>query len=636
MPIASDSAKFEYPPAPHLVNGIFKGGGAKGIVYTGALHEVRARGIWFSSVAGASAGAITAALIAAGYDPTEMMAIAPSALQQVKKNLLTWLGDADRGLFKTADLRSWIEESIRAKYQGPRPDGAITFAELADQPGAIELNVVAMDLARYEPIVFNATLTPDFSVAEAVIASSAIPVAMPSRRVIVRRAGRVDEIHRLIDGGTWANYPAFVYRDASLRSFFRLPALKTDETLGFVIEGKEYGAQSAWAEEGSEFARHLTRNPEGWAWPPGEPPIEAPDATIESVGHRRSRFDGGSARRLGIPGALLTWAALRWVLLAALFVGVTATIYRWASLVGNRPAGSLPNPIDRAATVGAFAGVVIVVALGVLLFVAIVRFGPEAIESGLPSVFAMTSVGTSVARWVGHAADDRVVRLSAPLDISVIGFKPPAERQDLALYVAAEQAGATLNRLYGTRRKRAPIPTIAELLGRTPEELEMSYLAVLGKKHKKSSAGGGGAMLLATVWGAFLLAFVWIVPSWPSVIAAIIIGIPFTVYFLYQLIVGRMRNQSMTSSTPTYGRPWGRFAVGVLLILVGLIPLGHPQSTYDGPIWEAGGHLLGAIYELCFAVALIAGVGSIISGLSRLIANWAGRRYERELAGTKA
>jgi predicted acylesterase/phospholipase RssA len=48
------------------INGIFKGGGAKGLMYAGAVQAVDQRGEWFRAVAGASAGAITATLIAAG------------------------------------------------------------------------------------------------------------------------------------------------------------------------------------------------------------------------------------------------------------------------------------------------------------------------------------------------------------------------------------------------------------------------------------------------------------------------------------------------------------------------------------------------------------------------------------------
>jgi predicted acylesterase/phospholipase RssA len=56
-------------PAPKVyADGIFKGGGTAGIAYVGALQALARNEIWFKRVAGTSAGAITAATIAAGYD----------------------------------------------------------------------------------------------------------------------------------------------------------------------------------------------------------------------------------------------------------------------------------------------------------------------------------------------------------------------------------------------------------------------------------------------------------------------------------------------------------------------------------------------------------------------------------------
>src|SRR5436190_24181634 len=55
-----------------LFEGAFKGGGAKGILYAGALEEFAARGYWFRAVAGSSAGAITAALVASGMTPQQI------------------------------------------------------------------------------------------------------------------------------------------------------------------------------------------------------------------------------------------------------------------------------------------------------------------------------------------------------------------------------------------------------------------------------------------------------------------------------------------------------------------------------------------------------------------------------------
>ncbi len=66
------------PVPPHLqiiqekVDGVFEGGGALGAAYIGALNLLENHHIWFSRVAGTSAGAITAAMIAVGFTASEI------------------------------------------------------------------------------------------------------------------------------------------------------------------------------------------------------------------------------------------------------------------------------------------------------------------------------------------------------------------------------------------------------------------------------------------------------------------------------------------------------------------------------------------------------------------------------------
>lgn len=63
--------------------GVFQGGGVKAIAYAGAFEEAKKAGIGFSHVAGTSAGAIFAALIAAGASPEKILEIARS--EEIKK-----------------------------------------------------------------------------------------------------------------------------------------------------------------------------------------------------------------------------------------------------------------------------------------------------------------------------------------------------------------------------------------------------------------------------------------------------------------------------------------------------------------------------------------------------------------------
>ncbi|MBX9775343.1 MAG: patatin-like phospholipase family protein [Xanthobacteraceae bacterium] len=62
-----------FPPLRHNLFAAFAGGGAKGLVHVGALKALENRGFDFQGVAGTSAGAIVAALKAAGYKADEII-----------------------------------------------------------------------------------------------------------------------------------------------------------------------------------------------------------------------------------------------------------------------------------------------------------------------------------------------------------------------------------------------------------------------------------------------------------------------------------------------------------------------------------------------------------------------------------
>ncbi len=54
------------------VDGVFEGGGVKGIGLVGAVSVIEAAGYEFVNLAGTSAGAIVATLLAAGYSAAEL------------------------------------------------------------------------------------------------------------------------------------------------------------------------------------------------------------------------------------------------------------------------------------------------------------------------------------------------------------------------------------------------------------------------------------------------------------------------------------------------------------------------------------------------------------------------------------
>ena len=61
-----------FPQPTRLVDGVLEGGGTLGAAYAGSLRFMQESGLWFRRIAGNSAGAITACLIAAGYNAQEI------------------------------------------------------------------------------------------------------------------------------------------------------------------------------------------------------------------------------------------------------------------------------------------------------------------------------------------------------------------------------------------------------------------------------------------------------------------------------------------------------------------------------------------------------------------------------------
>lgn len=234
---------------------VFEGGGAKGVAYIGALRAIEERGLHIGAVAGASAGAITAALIAAGYKADELECEIPGALHRLAVQLpvkgrgfaakwqrLRRLQQMLSRLKKTGSAlelestRLWLEGLLRRRLD--RKEGRdVTFKELYDKTG-IELFIVGANVSRREQVVFSHKTTRDCQVAGAVLASSSIPGVFASGKLVVDETNRPQEperLHTIVDGGVWANYPDFVFRDASFRERYELGPLP-HRVIGFILD----------------------------------------------------------------------------------------------------------------------------------------------------------------------------------------------------------------------------------------------------------------------------------------------------------------------------------------------------------------------------------------------------------------
>jgi hypothetical protein len=228
------------------VAGVFEGGGAKGIVYRGALEAMveNADGpCWFSAVAGASAGAITATLIAAGLEPAQVSAEAERARGKLRKptRLNGSLRVRDGASYLDQDsLADWLREVLERQVGelGGRGGGSVTFEEL-HRLTCIELDVVAVDLKRQRLVIFNHRLTPKCQVSEAVVASAAIPLAFEWRPLRLPQPPSGD-FGIIVDGGVMANFPTFVFKDPSFREWACLPPHPPwVPVLGFLLDEQD-------------------------------------------------------------------------------------------------------------------------------------------------------------------------------------------------------------------------------------------------------------------------------------------------------------------------------------------------------------------------------------------------------------
>ena len=94
-----------------LYDMVFEGGGAKGMVFVGALAELEARGYFPARLIGTSAGSIMATLLAAGYTVKEMAA----ALSEKQDDQPVFLGflETQEALTKDEIANSTIRELLR-------------------------------------------------------------------------------------------------------------------------------------------------------------------------------------------------------------------------------------------------------------------------------------------------------------------------------------------------------------------------------------------------------------------------------------------------------------------------------------------------------------------------------------------
>ncbi|MDX6638930.1 MAG: hypothetical protein QOJ01_2441 [Solirubrobacterales bacterium] len=218
-------------------DGVFEGGGVKGLAFVGALAAAEEElGIheWVN-VAGTSAGAIVAALLVAGYTPAQLHEYVGGidynrfADYGPGGRILGGLRNAlrTRGLVRGNYLKKWLGERLAAS---PLGNANATFGDVRrdDLPSGLSpdeietigyrLRVIASDvsegrmlvlphdIALYEDEDGKPRRPEDLRIVDAVRMSMSFPFFFDP--VVLRKDGRE---HLIVDGGLLSNYPIWLF-----------------------------------------------------------------------------------------------------------------------------------------------------------------------------------------------------------------------------------------------------------------------------------------------------------------------------------------------------------------------------------------------------------------------------------------
>ncbi len=192
---------------------VFEGGGVRALGLAGALQVAEERGYQWNRLAGTSAGAIVASLLAAGYRGEEItkMMLEEDFLKLIPTTMLSrvpLVGPALRlwfryGLYSSRFLERWIYDLLAQR-------NIVTFGDLKER----KLSIIASDISRGTLLVLPDDLeeyghrVERFPIARAVRMSCSIPFFYePSKMMHVPSAKK----SYIVDGGMLSNFPVWLF-----------------------------------------------------------------------------------------------------------------------------------------------------------------------------------------------------------------------------------------------------------------------------------------------------------------------------------------------------------------------------------------------------------------------------------------
>ncbi|KPU46029.1 patatin-like phospholipase [Oxobacter pfennigii] len=229
---------------------VFEGGGVKGIALAGALLAAEEVGYRWVNVAGTSAGAIVASLIAVGYNSKEIKDII-CELNFSAFNDKTMLSNIPiigpilsimsvRGVYKGDYIEQWLREKYKAKGKEKFKD---IRTEDEDDMYKYKLRVIASDISQKRLLVLPQDIIlygidPDeLDIAKAVRMSMGIPLYY--KPVVVRyKKGNRNRKSFIVDGGLLSNFPVWLFDEEGIPSWPTFGFKLVDPELQENKEGK--------------------------------------------------------------------------------------------------------------------------------------------------------------------------------------------------------------------------------------------------------------------------------------------------------------------------------------------------------------------------------------------------------------
>jgi len=145
----------------HNIVPIFAGGGTRLPAHLGVLKALELLNIEFDDLVGVSGGSIIASFYAAGLPVNEIKKIALKTNYNQFREFSILKLIRHGGLSSGDAFEQWVDKHLQGK----------TFSQLDKN-----LHIVATDVTNGKPVIFDAELTPDMKVSQAVRFSMSIPL----------------------------------------------------------------------------------------------------------------------------------------------------------------------------------------------------------------------------------------------------------------------------------------------------------------------------------------------------------------------------------------------------------------------------------------------------------------------------